>query len=197
MQLAEARNIAVAICYKLEPYCSNIHIAGSIRRKKPEVKDIEICCLPKLQPVNNSDLFGGGKQMLEIMPGFVHTVTSLGTIEKGTPRGRYCKIILPQGINLDLFIPEPEDFYRQYVIRTGSADYAFKVIATGWRRKGWVGSDLGLRQEKDCIETKLPGGKSKWTCVRNKDAKPPVWTSEEDFFDWLNIKYLKPEYRNI
>jgi DNA polymerase/3'-5' exonuclease PolX len=197
MELIKVQKIAIDICYKLHPFCSKINIAGSIRRKKPEVKDIEIICRPKLAPVSNDNLFDSGEPKFDIISEFALAIAELGTIEKGNAKGKYMKIVLPEGINLDLFIPDEEDYYRQYAIRTGSADYSFKVIATGWRKLGWVGSDLGLRLEKDCIETKLPGGKSKWTCVRNKNNKPPVWDSEESFFKWLNVPFVKPEYRNI
>jgi DNA polymerase/3'-5' exonuclease PolX len=197
MELIKAQKIAVDICYKLQPFCSKINIAGSIRRKKSEVKDIEIICRPKLAPVSNDNLFDSGEPKFDIISDFALAIAELGTIEKGNAKGKYMKIALPQGVNLDLFIPDEEDYYRQYAIRTGSADYSFKIIATGWRKIGWVGSDLGLRLEKDCIETKLPGGKSKWTCVRNKNNKPPVWDSEEAFFKWLNVPFVIPEFRNI
>lgn len=195
MELVKAQKLAVDICYKLHPFCSKINIAGSIRRKNPEVKDIEIICRPILAPVSNDNLFDSGEPKFDIINGFAQAIAGLGTIEKGNAKGKYMKIVLPDGINLDLFIPDEEDYYRQYAIRTGSADYSFKVIATGWRKIGWVGSDLGLRLEKDCIETKQPGGKSKWQCVRNKNNTPPVWESEEAFFKWLNVPYVKPELR--
>lgn len=197
MELSKAQEIAVKICYQIQPYCHKIHIAGSIRRKKHEVKDIEICCIPYFEKIESVDLFGGSNDKIVVHNQFIKMINELGKIEKGSPTGRYCKIVLPEQVNLDLFMPEPDDFYRQYAIRTGSADYSFKVIATAWRRLGWVGSDLGLREEKDCIETKQPDGKSKWTCVRNKDNKPPVWQSEEHFFEWLKVPFVKPEFRFV
>jgi len=197
MILHEAKNIAIDICYKLQPFTTRINIAGSIRRKKPEVKDIEIVLTPLMVASTSTSLLSDVSTGDVVHPNFVELVNSLGTLEKGKPTGRYCKIVLPQGINLDLFIPDPTDFFRQYAIRTGSADYSFKVIAHGWRKIGWVGSDLGLRLEKDCVETKQPDGKSKWTCVRNKNNTPPVWESEESFFNWLGVKMVAPELRNI
>jgi len=195
MELNKAKNIAIDICYRLQPFCTKLNIAGSIRRKKPEVKDIEICAVPIQTPVQEQDLFGAITQNLQIDLGFINTVNALGKIEKGSPAGRYCKILLPEGIALDLFIPDPDDYYRQFAIRTGSADYSFKVIAAGWRKIGWVGSDIGLRLEKDCIETKQTDGKSKWVCARNKNNKPPVWSSEEEFFKWINVPFIAPELR--
>lgn len=197
MILHEAKSIAIDICYKLQPFTTRINIAGSIRRKKPEVKDIEIVLTPTIIQSSYKDLFGAVKTSNIVSPDFTQVIDSLGKIEKGNSCGRYMKIVLPQGINLDLFIPDPPDFYRQYAIRTGSADYSFKVITHGWRKIGWVGSDLGLRLEKDCVETKQPDGKSKWTCVRNKNNTPPAWESEGEFFDWLGVKMVAPELRNI
>jgi DNA polymerase/3'-5' exonuclease PolX len=45
-------------------YCHRISIAGSIRRQRPQVKDIEIVALPWQEP---SDLFG---DVLVAHPGF-------------------------------------------------------------------------------------------------------------------------------
>ena len=192
--LKEAQNIAVEICYQLEPFCEKINIAGSIRRKKPEVKDIEIICVAKKQEVK--DIFG--EKTGEIKnASFIHTVSKLGEVLKGTPMGKYMQIKLRENIILDLFMPDDFDYYRQYAIRTGSADYAAKIIATGWKKKGWCGSDKGLRKISDCVETKKPDGKSKWKCVKANAELPPVWESEEDFFNWINVKMLHPSQRVV
>lgn len=88
---------------------------------------------------------------LVIIQNFVELVKSLGRVIKGKPDGRYMQIELPQRINLDLFMPEADDYFRQYAIRTGSAEYAAYTIAGGWRKIGWCGSDQGLRKTSDCI----------------------------------------------
>jgi len=51
MELLPATQIAEAIIEKLAPYCKIINIAGSIRRQKTEVKDIELVVLPKKEVV--------------------------------------------------------------------------------------------------------------------------------------------------
>lgn len=196
MELIKAKEIADKLVNLLTPYSKIINIAGSIRREKPEVKDIEIVCLPKKVQGGQVDIFDESPQDMIVSTEFIRTVYSLGTVLKGKATGRYMQIVLPEGINLDLFIPEESDFFRQYVIRTGSGDYSHKVIATGWKKFGWVGSDLGLRKMSDCVETKLPDGKSKWKCVKPNAELPPVWTSEEHFFEWLGIKWIDPTLRN-
>lgn len=47
MNLDYAKQIAEALIEELRPYCERISIAGSIRRGKQEVKDIEIVAVPK------------------------------------------------------------------------------------------------------------------------------------------------------
>ena len=54
MILNAALVFAWSVLESLSPYCKVIDIAGSVRREKPEVKDIEIICVPK---VIISDLF--------------------------------------------------------------------------------------------------------------------------------------------
>ena len=197
MIYSEAKHIAVALCYQLQPYCEKINIAGSVRRGKPEVKDIEIICLPKHEEIDRqADMFTTEKAVV-IASGFISTVFSLGTIVKGDPRARYMQITLLEGVNLDLFIPLSFDYYRQYAIRTGSADYAAKVIAGGWRRKGWCGSDKGLRRMADCLESKGSDGKSKWKCINTMAEEPPTWESEEEFFNWIGVKMIHPKERSI
>ena len=192
--LSAATKIAVDICYKLQPFCEKINIAGSVRRKKKEPKDIEIICIPNKEI--QRDMFGVPFASVRSVE-FKNAVRFLGKIIKGNSNGKYMQIELPECINLDLFIPDDFDYYRQYAIRTGSADYAAKVIATGWKKKGWCGSDKGLRKISDCIETKTPDGKSKWKCVKPDAELPPVWKSEEEFFNWINVKMLPPHERCV
>ena len=188
------QKIAVDICYKLQPFCEKINIAGSVRRKKQEPKDIEIVCIPKIE--TQYDMFGtlftSGRST-----GFRDSVLALGEIIKGGTNGKYMQIKLSQGINLDLFMPDDFDYYRQYAIRTGSSDYAAKIIATGWKKKGWCGSDKGLRKISDCIQSKGTDCKSKWKCVKENAELPPAWKSEEEFFNWINVKMLPPHERCV
>lgn len=196
MILKEARQIAEAYCWKLFPYCEEkcLRIAGSVRRKAPEVKDIEIVALPKCEVLK--DLFGNPFQSVR-HPGFLEAVNSFGKIIKGNASGKYVKIELPEGIVLDLFIPSPEDYFRQLAIRTGSADYVKKNVSSRWKKKGWCGSDKGLRKKSDCIEMKGPDGKSTWKCVKPNAELPPAWKNEEEFFRWLGVPFEAPELRAV
>lgn len=198
MRLNQAKELAVAVGKRLQPFTTRINIAGSIRREKPDVKDIEIICLPRYIDGTQGGLFIDVPPAQVISPNFVQTVKALGKVIKGMPDGRYMQIELPQRINVDLFMPDPVDYFRQYAIRTGSAEYAHKTIAASWLKKGWCGSNLGLRRVEDCKAAMDPiSQKWKWTCLNPNGERPPIWNSEQEFFDWIGVPYIAPKMRII
>jgi DNA polymerase/3'-5' exonuclease PolX len=189
--------IADRVLQLLKPHCDIIHIAGSIRRKTSDAKDIEIVCFPKKE-IKDQDLFGTGEHI--VSRDFVEALSAITKISiKGNVTGRYLQVVLVScGITLDLFLPSKDDYYRQLAIRTGSWEYTHKVIAHGWRRLGWVGSDHGLRRESDCIVKKNNQGEAVgWKCIRLDGEIPPAWQSEEEFFNWIGVKFLPPELRDL
>lgn len=182
-----AYRIALDLVEKLKPHCEIVEIAGSIRRKKLDVKDIEIVVLPK----TTEEATGLFDIELVRSRDFISEVKKFGKIVKGSPEdGRYVQIELPKDIKLDLFIPTSDDFYRQYAIRTGSADYAKREIAYRWTMKGWCGTENGLRRQDQCIKKG-----STWVCTATNPVLPPIWKSEKEFFQWIGAEYKDPELR--
>ncbi len=179
MELNSAKKIAEELLERLQPHCLNgfIHIAGSIRRQSPEIGDIEIICVPHPYDVG---MFADG-----IAP----IINEFKKI-KGELPCKYTQRELPQGINLDLFMPSVSDYYRQLAIRTGSSDYSWFIIAKGWVNKGWCGTENGLRKIEECTHD----GK-KWTCTSSNPSLPLVWKSEYDFFKWLDVNWQEPKDR--
>lgn len=78
LSLSTAKKIAIEAGNKLLPFCDRLNIAGSIRRGKQEVHDIEIVCQPKRVKVGTLDLFGQDTRKEEISAEFVKVVMSLG-----------------------------------------------------------------------------------------------------------------------
>lgn len=59
MYYTDAITIAESLKTAITPFCKRVEVAGSLRRKKSVVKDIEIVCVPKWETLPNpSDLFG-------------------------------------------------------------------------------------------------------------------------------------------
>lgn len=110
--LADAEAIAAKYIGLLAPVCSRLMVAGSIRRRKPEVGDIEICCIP-----NPDTVF----------------FPLLGKVIKDGPRFKQYE--LEEGIKLDLFIVlPPAEWGVLYTIRTGPPEFSRKIVTQ--RNKG-------------------------------------------------------------
>lgn len=158
----QALEIAEKIKAELAPYCERIEIAGSIRRKKPEVKDIEIVAIPKPYDIG---LFESG-----ITP-FVNQWPKV----RGELPCKYTQRILPDGIALDLFFAEKENWGLIYAMRTGSADYSHRVSGNAWVRQGYRSVEGYL-------------------CSNGKRIAVP---EEEDLFKLIGVNYVEPEKRNF
>ena len=128
MTLDQARAIAERVIAQLAPHCDRIEIAGSIRRRKPDVGDIEIVAIPKPYDVG---LFASG----------IAPIVSAWPKVRGELPCKYTQRTLPDGIALDLFFATPENWGLIYAIRTGSADYSHRVLACGWVRNGYKSVD--------------------------------------------------------
>lgn len=186
-EIRYAERTAHTVMEAIAPLCERLHVAGSIRRRKAVVKDIEIVAdVPT-----------------HLRSAMAKILADHGTLVKGQSTGRYMQWQLNDNIALDLFLPQPHDYWRQFVIRTGSAEYIPRIVAAAWVRHGWVGTDDGLRRRDQC--EKYSGG---WR-VKKVEASslfdtpspvtelvlPPVWESEEAFFKWLGIQFIRPENR--
>lgn len=124
MKLHQAQQIAQQVKDLLAPHCERIEIAGSIRREKPEVKDIEIVAIPKPY---DTGLFESG----------IATVVNQWEKVKGELPCKYTQRILPEGIKLDLFFAQPGNWGLILAVRTGSAEYSHKVLANRWVQLGY------------------------------------------------------------
>lgn len=147
----EAKEIADKLVLILSPHCYRIEIAGSIRREKDIVGDVEIVCIPKPY---QTGLFQDG--IAEIVNQWQKVK---GELEYG--KTKYTQRILPEGIKLDLFFAEEGNWGLIFAIRTGSADYSHKVLANGWVKRGYKsvggylvqnGKTYEVREEKDLFD---------------------------------------------
>ncbi len=127
MIFSQAIQIATAARKALAPRCLRIAIAGSLRRKAPEVGDIEIVAIPKPY---ETGLFESG----------IATIVNQWEKVRGELPCRYTQRMLPEGIALDLFFATPDNWGYIFPVRTGSAEFS-KRLAAGWVRNGYHGQD--------------------------------------------------------
>lgn len=162
MKYEKALEIAKEVKAMLEPHCERIEIAGSIRRKKSDVKDIEIVAIPLPYDIG---LFETG----------IATVVNKWKKVKGVLPCKYTQRVLPQGIKLDLFFATPKNWGLIYAIRTGSAEYAHKVLATSWVKKGYKSKDGMLWSRRSIVEV----------------------PTEKDLYKLIGLEWIEPEKRNL
>ena len=141
MKHSQALLIASQIIERLRSHCDRIQIAGSIRRGKPEVKDIEIVCIPKPYDVG---LFESG----------IATVVSQWPKVRGELPCKYTQRTLPEGIALDLFFATPENWANIYTIRTGSAAWIKNVMARRWVSLGYHSKDGILERDGEQVKVR-------------------------------------------
>lgn len=178
MILKQAEEIANNWIYRLQPFCDRISIAGSIRRQKQYVKDIEIVCIPRTIPETHDTLFEAVTSYHRD-PEFVLSVQheKYGHVLLGRPdTGKYIKIsVHGYEINIDLFIATPENWGYILAIRTGSADFSKRVLAEGWVRAGFRGNDRMLVNQ-------------------DTGAEMPIH-EEKQLFGLINMPYVFPRDR--
>lgn len=174
MKLRDAQVIAEMILGTLTPHCDRISVAGSVRRQKPEVKDIEIVCIPKTAPAVG--LFGDLSNV-ERTQGFVDAVRSLGRIIKGNPiDGRYIQVSSPGAVQIDIFTASRDNWGLILAIRTGSADYSHHILAKGWASRGYK-AENGM--------------------LHNRVGTPIVTPEEKDVFKIAMVPWTEPRQREL
>lgn len=174
MEYQKALEIANKWVSELAPFCEKIQIAGSIRRGKPEVKDIEIVCQPKNEPV--IDMFGNEIAQFSALESYLSQVQNVRFVKNGE---KYKQIRLPEGINLDLFIVTPPAQYGVILaIRTGPAEYSHWLV-TPKRQGGGCPSFLKVKEG-----------------ALHNNGKTLLTPEEKDFFEALGVPWTPPDQRS-
>src|SRR5262245_13303597 len=117
--------LALEVVKLLAPYCARIAIAGSIRRGKATVGDIEIVCEPDYQPLPTGSGFLVMKQ--NGLNWICEALRRDGVFEQRyrldgnlSAWGDQMKHARYKGVNLDLFMVLPGySWGREILIRTG------------------------------------------------------------------------------
>jgi len=128
MLLERAERIANEIIEHLAPYCSRIQVAGSIRRKAPNPRDIDLVLVARDRQKLDSALMRMGSYKMSGI--------KIARIEM-------------DNIPLDVYFATPKTFATLLLIRTGSVENNIR-LATLAKKRGWrlAASGDGLFNEK-------------------------------------------------
>jgi len=132
MKLEVAQKIAAEVIERLSPYCQKIETAGSIRRRKEIVHDIDLVLIP-------SDAWNLEGEVLALASPF-HPKMS----------GEKLKRFDYNGAQVDLYYATPQTWATLLLIRTGSAKNNIRLCSRA-KDMGWhlAASGDGLFNEKE------------------------------------------------
>ena len=131
MKLEVAQKIAADVIERLSPYCSRIQAAGSIRRRKEIVHDIDLVLIP-------SDAWNLEGEVLALARPFQPKMS-----------GEKLKRFDYNGAQVDLYFASEETWATLLLIRTGSKENNIRLCSRA-KDMGWhlAASGDGLFNEK-------------------------------------------------
>lgn len=186
-ELHGATAAGTEICEMMDRGCERLIIAGSIRRQKPTVGDIEILYVPRLVPAKQSlDLFAPAFDNMadqEIAAleagGFLTRRLNINGSETFGPKIKLMEHA-ESGIPVDLFATTVASWWSYLVCRTGPKESNIAICEAA-KRKGWkwspfVGFERFITGDAGETETYYP-------------------TSEKDVFDFAGLQYHEPRRR--
>jgi activating signal cointegrator 1 len=185
IDLATAQKVAAKLIKRLGPSCARIEVAGSIRRGKPHVGDVELVCIPHY--LEQLDLFGevrGRTSVLDqTLDGMVRSKACIREVPPGwdtTPAwgARYKKfwlLVRGEDVQVDLFITRPDAWGAIFTIRTGPHDFSTELVTHLKHNTPYRQQDGGLVDE------------------RNGEVVPVP--EERDYFRLAGLPYIEPEQR--
>lgn len=167
MELEKARAIAEELKGLLEPVCNRITIAGSIRRQKPDVGDVELLVIPRANYLD--------RLLYELM---MKNILAMRLNKRGSrtygPKNKLM-VNIPSGIGVDIFSTDEKCWWVSLVVRTGgkvtNQRIAVAAIKKGWHLKAY-GSGFSTPQGDI------------------------VCRSERDVFEFVGLRYLEPWERD-
>jgi DNA polymerase (family 10) len=177
MKLEDAKVLAEKICEVLQPFCERAEVAGSIRREKPEVNDIDVVALPKAV-----DLPGGLCGIVKVDPSTVWKNLIPGALIKigfdieasGPELLRFAFHL--NGFQLDLYRARPGTWGVILLVRTGSKEHNVKLC--------------GLAKSKGY---KLSAAHGVLDCYGEVIAA----STEEAIFKSLGLAFVEPKDREV
>jgi DNA polymerase/3'-5' exonuclease PolX len=159
MQLEKARDIAEQVKHLLEESCERIEIAGSIRRLKSDVGDVELLCIPKFNGfIDSLD------QKVKSLVGthyLDYRLNKLGRQVYG-PKNKLMRHV-ESGLGIDISCTNEECWWVSLVVRTGgkqtNIDICTAALQRGYKFHAYGSGfstphgDIVCRSEREAFET--------------------------------------------
>jgi DNA polymerase (family 10) len=165
LTLTQADKLAAKVTAELKPFCDRIEIAGSVRRRRPSVNDIDIVVLPRPDQVNalrervlrHTEPISDGPQVI---------LTRLAN-------GMQLDLWIAQQPHKDLFSQTPTNFGVLLLSRTGSKEH-----------------NIWLCQRAESLGRRLNPHHGVF-----EGSKLLASATEEEVFEALDLDFIAPEKR--
>jgi DNA polymerase/3'-5' exonuclease PolX len=190
---AAALAIAEGLVNDLRPACERIEIAGSLRRGKPQVHDIEIVAVPRIEQVAVG-LLSDVTESIDRLELLVAAMLADGVLERRPVEnhradgsidvqfklGPAFKALLCLRVPLDLFIVRPPATWGViFGLRTGPGDWNTRLV-----------------DECKAIGRRVAGGQVEaWSGALGRWEAVPT-PEERDFFRALGQPWVEPPERH-
>lgn len=169
---------------RLAMFTEQFIAAGSFRRRRQEVGDLEILYVPKLIPVASVDLFE--RKEVNAAELAIEEMLARGVLKKRlNVQGRSAwgaqnklAVFVASGLPVDLFATTKEAWNNYLVCRTGPAELNI-LIAQRAKRNGWKWNPYGVG----------------FQCLTK--AKRRAVQSEREVFEFVQLPYIEPADRTL
>lgn len=201
--LAHAEAVAAEIIDLLSPFADRIEIAGSVRRRKAFVSDIELVAIPLIDR-RATDLFDTEFTEFDLLNQVCDRLLADHVLEQrldinGRPRwGQRAKLMRYRDTPVDLFaVLPPAQWGLIYTIRTGPAEFNLQLV-TAKSRGGLLPDHLMVRDGalyRHIAGADIPSDRE----VRKR--YPQAWLTlvptpeEADLFAAIGLEWIAPEDR--
>lgn len=173
--LAEAQERVSAMITDLAPYCERVEPAGSVRRQKSMVGDLELVAIPR--HATSGGLFND--QDVNLLWEYLQENPRYTWLKGNNADGKYFQLATADGWQLDLFTAEPDNYGWILLMRTGSADFSHSILARHKRLQG-IGKD-----NQGSIDGRLV----------HRDGSKLETPEEDDVFKAVHLSYMDPRTR--
>lgn len=192
ISLGKAKTLGEQLVAELESSCEKIMIAGSVRREKETIGDLEIVAMPREHDAK--DLFGEsvdtGRTYLDVALEQLHEVVLLGWTLDKRKQGKKLKKLrhTSTGFLCDLFIVTEKRAWGSHVaVRTGPHPFSIHMMKRAKELKMFFADGFLLHNH-------LPQGKNYCPDGVNCNRIIPL-PNEADVFEALKINYMYPRER--
>lgn len=175
-----AHNVATQLIGELASSCERIEIAGSLRRKRSQVHDIDIVAIAKVEQVPDDTMLFGEPMNKNLLDEKLAELCFSGQLIPVTHGSKVRRFVVdtPQlrKLQIDIYLADASTWTTILLIRTGSKEHNIRLAQRAIQKR---------------MQLKADG-----SGIISAGGSTLAIESEADLFRHLDLPYLPPEERN-